>query len=229
MKKVYFIVFLLAAKLGFGQTIEVIHPELEFSGADNMSHSIDLEIKNTGTTTLTIVVNRVSEIMAPAHESYFCWFECYAPNISLSPEPLVLPAGTSTFNFHGYVTPAFQAGQDTVTYQFYDQAGMSDTLTVTLTYNFIHDGINELAGSKPALNISVNEDKTATINYVCSSYSNSKIQISNILGKVIREINLSDKTATLRVPMSEMTQGVYFCSIITDGKFSASRKFIIQE
>jgi hypothetical protein len=229
MKKVYILVLLLVAKFGFSQTIETVHPTLSFSGPDNASHSIDVEIKNTGTIPLKILCQRVNENLAPTHESYFCWAECYVPAVSLSPVTITLQPDESTINFHGYVTPFNHGGADVITYQFYDSLGMSDTLTLVLDYNFIHDGINELNAAKNILNISVNEDKTATINYVCGSFSNSKIQISNILGKVIREIDLNDRSATLKVPMSEITQGVYFCNIITDGKFTTSKKFIIQE
>jgi hypothetical protein len=228
MKKIYFLALVLISKLGFGQTITAVHPTLNYSGPDNVSHSIDVEIQNSGSTTLTILVQRVSMSMASGHQTYFCWFECYDPSIGLSPVPMTLAPGESTANFHGWVTPAALAGQDTVTYAFYDQNGMSDTLYLTLSYDFIHDGINEISFSKNSLNISVNENKTATINYACNSVVNSKIQISNILGRVVKEIRLTDKTASLKIPLSEISQGIYFCNLIMDDKFVSSKKFLIQ-
>ena len=230
MKKIYSAAFALIfiAKFGFGQTLAPVHPNLVYSGPDNINHSIDVEIQNTGATSLTVIVQRMSTSLTPGHETYFCWFECYDPSVYLSPAPITLAPGESTINFHAYVTPATIQGQDTVTYAFYDQNGNSDTLYLTLTYDFIHDGINENSFSKSSLNVFVNENKTEAINYSCSSVTNSKIQISNILGKVVKEIRLSDKTAVLKVPVNELNQGIYFCNLLVDEKFVASKKFLIQ-
>jgi|GEM_PF-2450307 len=229
MKKIYLVAFLLIAKFGYGQTIAPVHPSYAYSGPDNVNHSIDIEIQNTGLTPLTILVNRISQSMSVNHETYFCWFECYDPSTSLSPVPITLQPGESTINFHGYVTPHSVAGQDTVTYAFYDQNGNSDTLLITLTYDFIHDGINELSALKNSLSIFVGDNKTASINYTCNSISHSKIQISNILGTIVKEVNLSEKASSLKVSLDGIGQGIYFCNLMADDKIAASKKFIIQQ
>ena len=227
MKKIYFFALILISGAAFGQTITPIHPNLAYSGPDNLSHSIDVEIQNSGSTTLTILVHRIGQSLSSGHDTYFCWFECYDPSVALSPVPLTLAPGESTANFHSYVTPTGVAGQDTVTYAFYDQNGNSDTLYLTLTYDFIHDGINELSGNKSLLNIFVNESKTATIKYAAAGGSQSKIQVSNILGKVVKEISLSENASSIKVPLYEMNQGIYFCNLISDDKLIASKRFII--
>ncbi len=229
MKKIYLLGFIFITKIGMSQTLAPVHPDLNYSGPDNISHSIEFGIQNTGSTTLAVLVKRVSQTMTPGHETYFCWFECYDPSVYLSPVPITLAPGETTDNFHGWVTPASISGQDVVTYAFYDEGGNSDTLLLTLNYDFIHDGISEFSRSKNSLNIFINENKTATINYVFESTVNSKIQISNMLGKVVKEVMINNKSSNLRLPLGELTSGVYFCNLVTDGKFVAAKKFFITE
>ena len=229
MKQAYLLSLCLFARVAFAQTMDAPHANLDYQGPDSVSHAANVEIKNTGSTTLTVVVKRISETMTNTHETYFCWFECYDPSMSLSPVPIVLAPQESTLKFEGWVNPMHVPGNDEVSYSFYDQGGNSDTLNLTFTYAFGPNGIEELTVSENSLSIFVNENKTASINYVAGSVRNAKIQISNMLGKVQKEIRLDGRTGNVKVPVGELVPGIYFCALNVGGKFVASKKFFISQ
>ncbi len=228
MKKNYILIFLLtiAGKFSYAQTLQHVTNNLDYQGTATIALAANVTIQNTGATRLDVVVKRITQIKPAAHESYFCWALCYDSSTFLSPDPITLNPGDTSNRFEGWIFPHGVAGSDTVWYAFYDMNGNSDTLVIQFTYQF-STGIEELSSAKNSLTIFVNDDKNATVNYSITSFANAKIIISNILGKEVKEELLPEKSKTIQLPLSNLTSGIYFCSLNVDGKFITSKKFVI--
>lgn len=70
----------------------------------------------------------------------------------------------------------------------------------------------------------------ATINYsLPSSYKSGKIAIRNMIGKTIKTISISgNSTGKQSFSTSELPNGVYFYSIIGDGKTLSTKKLVVK-
>jgi opacity protein-like surface antigen len=96
-------------------------------------------ITNTGSQDLTLGLERqiLSEISGS--ENNFCFgVGCYPPNVSLSPQPITLTAGSTDNSFVGDYSPNGYAGITRIRYAIYDINGLgvaADTAYVTVTYD----------------------------------------------------------------------------------------------
>lgn len=231
MKNIYLTVALL---LGLGSWasgqahLSTNRPTLAYSGPDTVRLNANVTIDNNSTQTLHLVVERINKIMTPGHSTYFCWTTCYDTSTTLS-DPAVVGAGISNSTFEGWVIPGGISGRDTVTYRFYDNTGISDTLTLTFTYDFGVTGIDELARSKYSFAISGANpsDAVTEISYSVNGAQNPVLVISNILGSKIKEVKLDPSYKSATLPTADLANGNYICTLIADNVRIGSKKLVI--
>lgn len=231
MRNYYLIAVLLLGlnSLASGQAhLSTNRPTLAYSGPDTVRLNANVTIDNNSTQTLHLVVERINKIMTPGHSTYFCWTTCYDTSTTLS-DPAVVGAGVSNSSFEGWVIPGGIPGRDTVTYRFYDNTGISDTLILTFTYEFGLTGIDELVRAKYSFSISGANpaDEITSINYSVNGSQNPVLVISNILGSKIKELKLDPAYKSVSLPTADLPNGNYICTLIADNVRIGSKKLII--
>jgi hypothetical protein len=186
-------------------------------------------IKNTGTDTLRVIVARTINSMNSAHATFFCWAVCYGPATSISPDPITIPPGDSSIAFKGTVSSGVHPtnGVDDITYCFYDMNSISDTVCTNFVYTFAV-GINEISTRATIANAYPNPADAATsIAYNLYGAKDARIVLYNMLGSVIKEIKLNDRQNSVNFSTADLKSGVYFYSLIADGKSLAAKKLIV--
>ena len=208
------------------QNLVAQNPSLHLSGPDDQLMTAYVTVQNVGSIPLYVKVARISQTLAPNHVSYFCWTVCYDPIVDISPDSVLLAAGESTSIFNGDVNPLGYPGTSIVTYAFFASSG--DSAIVTFDYDFLPTGINELS-SKPVLHTASPNPANAftKVSYNMVSGKDARIVISNVLGGVIKEIKLDNFQNVLTISTADMKQGVYYYSLVVDGKSVSSRKLIV--
>ena len=103
--------------------------------------------------------------------------------------------------------------------------------TVYVKYIIGTNAINTV--SKIDANISLYPNparNTAYINYELpeSSVANSKIEIRNMLGSVVKEVAIQNNNGTQSINTGNMPNGVYLCSIVCNGKVSQTKKMVVK-
>jgi hypothetical protein len=69
---------------------------------------------------------------------------------------------------------------------------------------------------------------TTTINYtLTSNTSAASLIISNIFGQQINSFPLDTKLKSVELNCTDMADGIYFSTLITDGKIAATRKIVV--
>ncbi|REJ83049.1 MAG: T9SS C-terminal target domain-containing protein [Bacteroidetes bacterium] len=232
MKKITTLVlFLFAATvMSFAQnSFQLSQKSVLVSGPANLLMKGYVRVTNTGSGSMTVKVNRTFADTLPGHTSYYCWQgACFPPETSLSPNSLLMNPQDSDSTLEADLQPSGIAGDSRVTYCFFDSDNPSDSACVTFNYNASPVGINELNAlrfmSAPYPNPA---DQNASVIYHVQSGSEMKIVLSNMLGSKVKEINLVEKKSTVIIPTSDLRNGIYYCSIIIDGKISGTKKLII--
>ena len=196
------------------------------TGPNDALMTAHVTILNTGSTSVDVSVARISQTLAPHHVSYFCWTQCYDPAVSVSPDIVTLAPGESTYVFNGDLNPQSYDGVSTVRYAYYTTGG--DSVFVTYTYEAGVTGINELSAKGNIKTAFPNPATSYTkISYNINSGKDARIVICNMLGSTVKEIKLNDFQNTLTVSTADMKQGIYFYSLIVDGRTISSKKLII--
>lgn len=195
---------------------------------DTTLKSSHVNIVNTGSNTLSVKVSMDNFSANPNHVTYFCWgVLCYPPTVTVSYDPVLMAPGDTSTSFIGYLHPSGYTGISSVTYNFFDMADESDSVSVTFTYD-ITIGIDEPTNEASISGAYPNPTNNLTrISYDLKSSQNARLVFYNILGSAVKEVDLNDKQGTLILSTSGFESGIYYYSIIADGKILPAKKLVV--
>lgn len=254
MKKTFTTVIALAfATFGFSQSIHIYEGGTDVTnGTINVAieasaqYLNDLEIHNTTSSPIDYQVNRTivgSPIDADAM-LYFCTgTQCYSPQSATTWTPVTppstlganaqLPSGPGTYGIAAHYDVGAVCHDFSVTYRVYNTAaGTTDTAFVTIVYtcDALPAGVEEnQTATGTVSNAYPNPaSSVASIKYDMNQYaSKGRIVIYDMLGKVAKEIVLTDKQGIVKVDVSEFNSGVYFYAFMVNDKAISTKKLIV--
>lgn len=186
-------------------------------------------VANNSGTAKDVAVSRTVNNLFSGHVGYFCWFQCYPPNISVSPDFLNIPANSSTNLFQADVETNAISGISYNTYCFYDANNISDSVCV----NFVFDattGVSEMTNnrnyiSKPFPNPS---SESATFFVSLLRGSKARLKLFNMLGSEVKDVPIADNTrSNIKVNVSDLHAGLYFYSLYINGKSTITGKLTV--
>ena len=225
-----FALFALSLSLA-AQNFTISYPATFYSGPPTQLLEAPMTVTSTSATTLNLLVSRKTNGLAAGHDSYFCWsINCYSPVTSISTDTLELAPGAEDHSFKGYLSPTSgTSGTSVVEYCVFDYNTPNDSICVTFTY-LIDSALS--VGDLPAEKVFSLPYPNPSSNFVIFSYDIEKnnrgfIQVHNVLGSLVKEVKLSENKGITMIPVSELKAGVYFASLIADGKKLVTRRVIV--
>ena len=105
----------------------------------------------------------------------------------------------------------------------------ADSTGFTLNFAFCTQGLNDVAESyglsKPMKNPA---DQFTIFNYnLPSNSSNDKLYIYNMLGSLVRTIDVTGKSGNLVVNTADLKSGLYIASYVSENKVKNSYKLVV--
>jgi len=132
---------------------------------------------------------------------------------------------TADFTFDGTNTNA-----STVRYCMSSCTTPSDSAFLIIVYNPSAAGI-----VNPLMNFSVSEPfpnpASSTVNFdykLSNGGNNLNLMVYNLLGSLVKNVDLSETTGSVKLDVAGMDAGMYFYSFMMDGKTLTSKKFIVK-
>jgi hypothetical protein len=190
-----------------------------------------LNVTNNSNKTISVKAKKVEiSLLSPSYIT-FCWAGgCYPPTTFVSPNGTSMAAGATNTEFSGHYTPESVSGLATVRYVFFDEANPTDSVCVNVNYTAYPLGIVEPAEgtvtlSNPYPNPARN---TVSFNYACAAGSDARLIICNVLGSTVKSESISAGTGKISVNTEDLNDGVYFYSILVNGKPNVTRKLIVR-
>jgi len=246
MKKLFLLVYLLsiAAFYGYSQSLSlsnlqgpiVANSTIIQAGTPDSTELITyMNVKNTGTSTLNVFCKKVHVTMMDSVEVTMCWAgACYPSFVNVSPNSKPIDAGQIITDFVGHyscmTSHGFKSGESIVRWVFYDGANTNDSVSVTVKYTsfplgvddkIIHQGILSNIYPNPA-------DATVSFSYAVPSGSQGTIVIRNLVGSMVQTEQVSDGSGKMTLNTASLNDGIYFCSLVLDGKISQTKKLVIK-
>jgi hypothetical protein len=162
-------------------------------------------------------------------QAYFCTdLNCYSPGQTMS-SVVNMPAGGHFDLSLDYSTNA--NGSSHIRYTVINQANTADSATFIVVYNSTPAGISTASIVKPSVsNPMPNPAATSfNLNYKLGSASqdNAKMVIYNMLGERVMETAVTEAEGTVKMDVSALNAGVYFCSLESEGKTLATRRLVV--
>jgi len=240
-KSILYLIFSFLLISGFTQSLELyFEDELVESGeeltftahADSGMMSFEgLEVLNKSLNPLNIKCAReiITEVLNT--ENSFCWGVCYSTSTDTSTVSVKIDAGVFSNEFIGDYLPQGFAGITTVKYIFYDIANPDDHIHFILNYKATSESdvkLGEVAVylspvyPNPANN-EVNLDFTFD-----QKNSAVKFVLYNLFGENVKDIEISELTGSLKLNTSDLTEGIYFYSLVINNEPTLTQKLVIQ-
>lgn len=233
MKRIlYLIAFcMIFSSAAFTQSLNLSNYNISVWGNqwDEMGGSLD--IMNTSANPIDVMVERVNNNLSTGHSSYFCFNgECFDDNISLSTLVHNIPVGaTVSGSFIHYCKPLGNIGISHVSYCFYDNNNIADSVCITFTYSASAVGISEKATegliSHPQPNPS---DNFTTFSYSLSQNPQDyHLVVYNILGSKVAEQQFEAAEGLVVFPTKNLESGTYFYSLVYKNKVLNTGKLLV--
>ena len=202
-------------------------------------------VGNLGTDSISVMCRRYEITIADSSENYFCWDACYPPFVGVSNGPVSIAGGDTSAAFYMVFTPGVP-GTSIIKYCFYVEGAPEDSACLTMAFdeNSPSDTVYGLIYINPYVGIefigTTNQnkildiypnpsDKRVTINYSLKQNSKyGKILVRDILGRMIYEVVLTGTIGQVTIPVEEINNGVYFCTIVVDTELFGTARMIVK-
>jgi hypothetical protein len=252
MKQIFTLIFALTTlTTAFGQSIKILkgtddvtNKVITVSVYKNHNFETFFSLKNSTAATINFQVNRSIINGAMVDDScasiYYCTGSlCYPPisDIDWTPAPnpdAIIGPNETLVDVKG-ITAHYETCPDHcrdlyVIYRVYNEAsGSKDTAKVTVKYTCSTGIDEEVAASAFISDAYPNPASTDfSVNYHMNTFAKSEITITDVLGKKIKEVKLTEKEGNVTINTSQLKEGIYFYSLIVNNHITATRKIVIR-
>ena len=209
-----------------GETIECTNDEYGYG--EYIQH---MQLRNLTSTDLNVLVEKKVIEDLEGTINFFCWGMCFSPDIFVSPSPVAVAANSVTneeaLSFHTmFEENVF--GKVQVMYSAYDERHPDEAVTINVVFK--KSGVGVIENSRPMTMSNAYPNPASS--YVHFNYSfdgHLSAVVYNLMGQEVarQELNANDGQLTLSV--SDLQDGIYFCTMMVDGRAWTTKKFVVKK
>ncbi|HTL81876.1 MAG TPA: T9SS type A sorting domain-containing protein [Bacteroidia bacterium] len=204
---------------------------VSYNVANNVTDTRTYTVTNVSAGSLTVKVKKVNEALNdPGASTYFCTDQnCYSPAATYSMN--VAMNANGSFVLSCDFDPNQQPGLTTVRYTVIDQANNADSVNFVINYNSQPTGIASVVNIKPTVSEPMPNPAASSFSMKyqlgTTPVNKTKFVIYNMLGSVVKESEVEETEGVLKMDVSELESGIYFCSLVSDGKTMATKRLVV--
>lgn len=187
-------------------------------------------IKNISSTPKLVKVKKHEIQIVPGTMNTFCWYVCWANTVYVSPIGLIIEPGVLNNEFSGDYYPLGNAGVSILRYTFFDDANPNDSVHFFIHFNAGTVGARTFSQTKTSFSSPYPNPASyqVTFDYQLSPDDRAAtIQIHNLLGTIVKEIPISDRTGKVTIDVSDLSEGFYFYSIKVNNQVLETKRLVI--
>ncbi|MBE0647372.1 MAG: T9SS type A sorting domain-containing protein [Bacteroidales bacterium] len=184
-------------------------------------------VTNNSASTLSVMCKKVEISLVTGSQNTFCWDNCYPPNVYVSMGFLDITPGETNSLFTGDYEPLTNAGQSIIRYVYYDANNPNDSVCFQALFNAYPLGVENQNGLASLSAAYPNPASTqASFNYSVEEGASAFLLVRNVLGSTVKEIQLKGSGVT-SISTMDLSDGIYFYSMIVNGKVESTRKLVV--
>ena len=190
----------------------------------------DMQLRNLTGQDLNVLVEKEVIEDLEGTTNFFCWGMCFSPDIMVSPNPVTVAANSVTdegaLSFHAmYDEDVF--GYVVVKYSAYDERHPEDLVTIIVKFHKSGAGIND---SRPmTMSQAYPNPASSVVNFNYSVDGNLTAVVYNLLGQEVMRQDLNVNEGQLSLSVSDLNDGIYFCTMMVDGCALTTQKFVVKK
>lgn len=181
-----------------------------------------------------LIGQKVENNIVEGTMNYFCFGSCFEPSIYENPEPVQLdPNGDpELFSMH-YMASDYMAvigEEQNMTYYLYEASDPDNKFEINVIFKYSLDGVEgnnmveEFSSAYP-----VPASDVVNFDYSFNSNVNSAmVAVYNMMGQEVLRGDISSMSGRLSLNVSGLADGVYFYSLVVNGKTEKSSKLVVR-
>lgn len=179
-----------------------------------------------------LIAEKVEIQVVEGTYNMLCLDQCYAPSVYVSPVVSFAANETKDFSMHYQYENAIEdvAGLEQIMKYYLYEEGSHEQFVINVTFKYSLDGIEDYNSAEVFSNAyPVPANDVVNFDYNFASSENAEVAIYNMMGQEVLRNSISGISGKLSINVSDLTDGVYFYSLIVNGKTEKSSKLIIRK
>lgn len=203
--------------------------------ASQFEMGLPLSVTLNGSVDRTVRMKRYESDVVAGTYNYFCWSECYAPQLAgdipfwVAPDPQTLAAGVQFNGFHAYHRPSSIVGESAFRYVWYASDDATDSVFVDITFDAVVVGVNELTGKNVRFAAQPNPVESGDVTFTFDALGSvrSSLVVRNALGAVHLTIPVLPGQKSIALGSDRLGSGIWFASLEVNGREVATRRVVV--
>ena len=211
---------------GEGDVVECTNDEYGYG--EYIQH---MQIRNLISDDLPVIVEK--EVVADLEGvmNFFCWGSCFSPDVFVSPHPVTVAANSVTdegaLSFHA----AFDEevfGKVEMRYSAYVENRPDERITINVVFN--KSGTGVIDNSRPMMMSKAFPNPASSLVHFNYSFDGRLTAVVyNLLGQEVLRENLNANNGQLTLSVANLQEGIYFCTMMVNGRAYATEKFVVKK
>ena len=207
-----------------GEAIECTNDEYGYG--EYIQH---MQIRNLTSGNLDVVIEKeVIEDLEGTINS-FCWGMCYGPDTYVSPAVTVNgnSLNTDDLSFHViFEEPVF--GYVVMRYYAYEERHPDERISIIVKFHKSGEGVDD--NSRPMeMGSAYPNPASSTVNFDYNIGGSLTAVVYNIVGQEVMRQDLNANVGKLTLPVADLNDGIYFCTMLVDGRACSTQKFVVKK
>ena len=234
MKKIFtFCLFMIAAYTASSQDLVLYHGDRMLENNEEITiNEIDplfglmkaeIGVQNTGNASIPVKVRRTEVSLVEGSINYFCWKQCYTPEVSESPNTIYIMPDQLSNDFYAEYEPSETKGTSIIKYEFFDDFDEENVVAVVVRYSDKGAGIEDPTSVGE---VTISSSSQGSITVSSQLIQEQELVIYNTFGHLIGKMVLPSGNYSSLLPFY-LNKGIYIYALISGDKAVSSKKFIV--
>lgn len=247
MKKIYLFTLILTSLTFYGiaQSVTLISKAgilgqnttvYQAGTADSSELITFVDVKNVTTEPVNIFCKKSVLSVMDSTESVMCWADgCYPSWVTVSPSAKTIAPGETVSEFSGHYVwigknLGFTSGETVIRWVFYNSVDAADSVSLTVYYTTYGAGLAESGIGPTSLSNAYPNPagSQTTIGYSVPSGTDGSLLIRDVLGSTKKMEPLTSASGKITVNTSNLSDGIYFYSLMVNGKTAQTKKMVVK-
>lgn len=211
---------------GEGETIECTNDEYGYG--EYIQH---LQIRNLTSEVVPVIVEKEIIEDLEGVMNFFCWGSCFDPSVFVSTRPVEIPANSvceeEALSFHALYDEGI-FGKLKMRYYAYVEESPADRIYIDVVFNKSGEGVADHTHTM-TMGKAYPNPASSLVHFDYSFDGRLSAVVYNLLGQEVlrQDLNANDGQMTLSV--ADLQEGIYFCTMMVNGRACATEKFVVKK
>lgn len=181
---------------------------------------------------LTLIGEKVENNVVENTLNYICFGQCLSPTMYVSNPTEANPGEPILLSAH-YMSqtgePVF--GEQSMTYYIYEESNPDAKFVINVIFKYSLENVSEFS-SENVFSNAYPTPASETVNFdynFPANVNSAEISICNIMGQEVMRNEINGMSGKASINVSDLTDGVYFYSLIINGKVEKSNKIVVKK